>query len=67
MKERYTNLDQLPLMLTVMEVAAVLGVSRASAYDLFHARGFPSVSVGRRLMVSKESLRAWMNGNSADV
>lgn len=67
MKERYTSLDQLPLTLTVMEVAAVLGISRTSAYDLFHTKGFPSVSVGRRLMVSKESLRAWMNGKTADV
>lgn len=64
MTERYTSLDQLPLTLSVKETAAVLGISRASAYDLFHAKGFPAIRVGKRLMVSKESLRSWMNGSA---
>ena len=65
MTERYTSLDQLPLTLSVKETAAVLGISRASAYDLFHAKGFPAIRVGKRLMVSKESLRSWMNGSAS--
>ena len=34
----YTSYDELPLMLSVAEVAAVLGISRAGAYELVHAR-----------------------------
>ena len=32
----YTSYDELPLMLSVAEVAAVLGISRAGAYELFY-------------------------------
>ena len=32
----YTSYDELPLMLSVAEVAAVLGISRAGAYELVH-------------------------------
>ena len=32
----YTSYDELPLMLSVTEVAAVLGISRAGAYELVH-------------------------------
>ena len=34
----YTSYDELPLMLSVAEVAAVLGISRAGAYELFHTK-----------------------------
>ena len=32
----YISYDELPLMLSVAEVAAVLGISRAGAYELFY-------------------------------
>lgn len=32
----YKNYDELPLMLNVVQVAAVLGISRAGAYELFY-------------------------------
>ena len=35
----YTSYDELPLMLSVTEVAAVLGISRAGAYELVLAPG----------------------------
>lgn len=31
----YKNRDELPMFLTVMEVAGLLGISRASAYELY--------------------------------
>ena len=37
----YTSYDELPLMLSVTEVAAVLGISRAGAYELVHGNEFP--------------------------
>ena len=33
----YKNYDELPLMLNVVQVAAVLGISRAGAYELVHS------------------------------
>ena len=37
----YKNYDELPLMLNVVQVAAVLGISRAGVYELVHSEGFP--------------------------
>mgnify|MGYP000031386618 CR=1 FL=1 len=39
----YTSYDELPLMLSVTEVAAVLGISRAGAYELVHGNEFPAL------------------------
>lgn len=53
-KIQYTSYDQLPLMLSVPEVAAVLGISRAGAYELVRAEGFPALKIGSRIVVPKE-------------
>ena len=43
----YKNYDELPLMLNVVQVAAVLGISRAGAYELVHSEGFPTLQPHR--------------------
>ena len=35
--------DELPIMLSVPKVAAALGISRASAYELAHRKSFPAM------------------------
>ena len=44
----YKNFDELPLTLNVVQVAAVLGISRAGAYELVHSEGFPALKIGSR-------------------
>ena len=63
-KDKYTSFDELPVMLSVPEVATVLGISRAGAYELVHTEGFPSLTIGARIIVSKEKLIAWIDQNS---
>ena len=46
----YTSYDELPLMLSVTEVAAVLGISRAGAYELVHGNEFPALKIGSRIV-----------------
>ena len=58
--QKITNFDELPIMLNPLQVGEVLGISRATAYNLFHSEGFPSVNIGTRLIVSKESLKQWI-------
>lgn len=59
-----TAYDQLPLMLNAQQIAETLGLSRAGAYELLHSKGFPTLKVGKRLMVSKENFISWINRNS---
>ena len=59
-KSKYTNYDDLPLMLSVPDVASVLGISRAGAYELVRSDGFPSL----RIVVPKEKFIDWINTNT---
>lgn len=54
--------DDLPLMLKASEVAQVLGISRANAYELMHAKGngFPVLRIGRRMIVPRDKLLDWI-------
>ena len=64
MKSEYTNFDQLPITLNADQVAEVLGISRANAYQLMHRYGFPTLQIGKRMVVPKDKLIAWMDKNS---
>ena len=50
-KKVYKNYEELPLMLTVPDMAAVLGVSRAGVYELAHSEEFPVLKVGSRIAI----------------
>ena len=56
----YKSYDELPLMLSVPEVAAVLGISRAGAYELARSKGFPALKIGSRIFFLKENLICWI-------
>lgn len=61
MKEKfYKSYDELPLMLSVREIAKVLGISKTSAYELVRIKGFPVLKIGSRLVVPKEKFISWI-------
>ncbi|MCI8475007.1 MAG: helix-turn-helix domain-containing protein [Oscillospiraceae bacterium] len=53
-------------MLTANELAEALGISRAGAYALIHSKGFPTLRIGKRLMVPKDKLTAWIDYNTGE-
>lgn len=57
---RIKNLDELPLSLTVTDIAKVLGISKQNAYMLCNSDNFPSVRVGRRIITPKLAFIKWM-------
>ena len=61
----YKSYDELPLMLSVPEVAAVLGISRARTYELVKSEGFPSLKIGSRVVVPKEKFISWIDTQTA--
>ena len=63
-KVQFKSFDELPVMLSVPEVAAVLGISRAGAYELVRQEGFPSLNIGSRIIVPKDKFIAWIDQNS---
>jgi excisionase family DNA binding protein len=51
-----TSLEELPLMLTVEEAAAVLRIGRGSAYEGCRTGDIPAVRIGRRVVVPRAGL-----------
>ena len=65
MKEsKYKSYEELPLMLSAPEVAEVLGISRAGAYDLVHLDGFPHLKLGNRILVPKDKFIQWIDDHT---
>lgn len=47
-------------LLTLEQVATLLGVRPRRVYELVWHRGLPAVRIGRRLRFRPEDLRAWL-------
>ena len=65
-QKQYHNFEELPLMMNMTDVAAVLSISRAGAYKLAHNSDFPAFQIGRRIVVSREKFLNWLNGQGAE-
>lgn len=48
------NYDNLPAVLNANQLAAALGISRAGAYQLLNTGTFPTLRIGKRLLVPKD-------------
>ncbi len=60
------QLDALPLMLTVMDVAEFLRTSPKAIYAMVDRGMLPGVTrIGRRLLIRRDDLLQWLNRNRA--
>ena len=58
----YKNRDEMPMFLTVMDVANLLGISRASAYELVRKDNFPKLKiVPGRTIIPRDRLLEWLD------
>lgn len=55
------DIEKMSFTLNARQVAEILGVARNTAYTLMHSEGFPTLHVGRRLLVPKDKLLQWMD------
>ena len=63
----YKSFDELPLMLSVPELAALPGISRAGAYELVKEPEFPSLMIGSRIIIPRDKLIKWIDEKSSAV
>src|SRR5699024_4951367 len=56
--ESYANL---PDILNANMLAETLGISRAGAYQLLNSADFPTLQIGKRKLVPKDKLIAWID------
>lgn len=60
-KSKYKSFEELPLMLTVQDMADVLGIGLAHAYEVSHRKDFPTIPLGSRSIVPRDRFMEWIN------
>ena len=61
-KSVYKTKEEMPLFLTVMDVANLLGISRASAYELVRQENFPKLKIVQgRTIIPRDRLLEWLD------
>ena len=66
-KGPFKSYEDLPLMLSVPEMAAALGISRAGAYELARSEGFPALRIGTRIVIPKDKLQEWVDKQTEKI
>ena len=58
----YKEKSEMPMFLTVMDVANLLGISRASAYELVREENFPKLKIVQgRTIIPRDRLLEWLD------
>ena len=58
----YKSKEELPMFLTVMDVANLLGITRASAYELVREDNFPKLKIVQgRTIIPRDRLLEWLD------
>lgn len=60
----YISFDQLPVMLQVKDVAAILSIGQNTAYELVRSGQIPSVRIGGIYRISKDALVDYIKKSS---
>lgn len=57
----------LPLTLKMSDVAKILGIAEGNAYELEKHPNFPSIRIGRRIIVPRDAFLRWLNNPKKDT
>lgn len=57
---RYTDYEQLPLVLSVADVMDVLHIGRNTAYDLVRSNQIYNIRVGNQIRIPKDALQSFL-------
>ena len=60
-KNVYENISN---CLRAEDIQAILGISRAGAYQLMHRADFPTIYIGKRMVVPEDKFREWMEAQA---
>lgn len=57
----YTDISQLPLVLTVEDLTTVLHIGRNKAYDLVNSKQIQSIKVGKHIRIPRAALERYLS------
>lgn len=56
-----TNMDDVPLVISVPELAQILRISRNTAYEIVRSGQIQSVRTGTQIRISKNALKKYLD------
>ena len=59
-------IEEYPPVLQAKHVRQILGISEAKAYEVLHSRKCPTIRVGKRMVVMRESFVNFLYNNEGD-
>lgn len=59
-----TSWSDLPFSLNADQIASLLSISRAGAYNLLKRKDFPCLHIGGRYVVPRDKFLEWIDKNS---
>ena len=57
----YTDIPQLPLVLTVEDLTTLLHIGRNKAYDLVNSKQIQSIKVGKQIRIPRAALERYLS------
>ena len=57
---RYTDYEQLPLVLSVTDVMDILNIGRNTAYDLVRSNQIYNIRIGNQIRIPKDALLSFL-------
>ena len=64
MTQTHTPFEHVPDILNAQQLAEVLGISRAGAYQILNSKDFPTLRIGKRMLVPKDKLLTWIDDHT---
>jgi excisionase family DNA binding protein len=55
------------LLLNAEDLAQITGFSKPTVYNFFHRSDFPTIRVGRKLVVERTAFHKWLSNQAATV
>lgn len=52
--------SELPIMLSIADMAKILGVGKTNAYSLVNNEGIPNIKLGKRGRIPRDNLKSWI-------
>jgi hypothetical protein len=59
----FSAIDTMPVFFNPRQLANILGIGKNQAYRLALSKGFPSLRIGKRIIIHRDKFIDWLDAN----
>ena len=63
----HTSQESLSIVLQAKDIQAILGISKGKTYELMNSVDFPTIFIGKRMVVPKDAFLDWLNDDKRKI